>query len=164
MISQPRLTRESASIIASDTCVYFHVSIASSKAKPWINETGSGPGVGVCLSTLSCGPRLGTKHWGRTPKICVTQTCYGEDLLRNVRTQTIHPLLPEFQSSTSPGAHPLLFTSGDRIPQPTTAPRSMCRVVAGPMIIPWPIYAGEGFSVHNQLVARGSPKTGRPLS
>ena len=51
---------------------------------------------------------------------------------------TIHPLLPFSQSSTGPGAQPLDLASGDKIPHPTTAPRSMCRVVAGPMMIPCP--------------------------
>ena len=54
-------------------------------------------------------------------------------------THTIHPLLPVDQSSTGPGAHPLLFARGDRIAQPRTAPSSMWRVVAGPMMIPWPM-------------------------
>ena len=51
-------------------------------------------------------------------------------------TQTIQPLLPDVQSSTRPGAHPLLLASGESKAQPTTAPRSMWRVVAGPIMIP----------------------------
>lgn len=40
-------------------------------------------------------------------------------------TQTIQPLLPVVQSATGPGAQPLLFASGERMPQPMRAPRSI---------------------------------------
>ncbi len=54
-------------------------------------------------------------------------------------TQTIQPLLPEDQSSTGPGAQPLDLARGERMPQPMRAPRSMWRVVAGPIIMPCPM-------------------------
>jgi hypothetical protein len=66
-------------------------------------------------------------------------------------TQIIHPLLPFAQSSTGPGAQPLCLAIGDKIAQPRTAPRSMCIEVEGPMIMPWPTYAGEGLRVHSQF-------------
>jgi len=35
------------------------------------------------------------------------------------------------------------FESGARIPQPRIAPNSIDKVVGKPIIIPWPIYAGD---------------------
>ena len=40
-------------------------------------------------------------------------------------TQMIQPLLPSFQSLTSPGAQSFLLAKGDRTPQPTIAPINM---------------------------------------
>ena len=39
--------------------------------KPWFKETGLGAGAGVCLSSLACSPRFGTREGGETPKGCV---------------------------------------------------------------------------------------------
>ena len=76
-------------------------------------------------------------------------------------THTIHPLLPSSQSSTGPGAHPRFFARGERKPQPIIAPRSMCKDVEGPMMIPCPTYAGEGLRVQSQPWASVVPKMGR---
>lgn len=51
-------------------------------------------------------------------------------------THTIQALLPSSQLSTGPGAQPRALASGDRTPQPSMAPKSMCMQVDGPMIIP----------------------------
>jgi hypothetical protein len=50
--------------------------------------------------------------------------------------QTIQPLEPLVQSDTGPGAQPLCLARGESTPQPTIAPSSICRVVAGPMMMP----------------------------
>lgn len=75
-------------------------------------------------------------------------------------TQTIQPRLPVTQSFTGPGAQPLCFARGERMPQPIMAPRSICSVVEVPIMMPWPIYAGEGFSVQSHVEARVPPKIG----
>jgi hypothetical protein len=46
------------------------------------------------------------------------------------------------------------------MPQPSMAPKSMCMQVDGPMIIPWPMYAGDGLRVHSQSCARERPRMG----
>lgn len=75
-------------------------------------------------------------------------------------THTIHPLLPVCQSPTGPVAQPRDLANGDRTPQPKTAPKSICIQVAGPMMIPCPTYAGDGFRVQRQFCARERPSMG----
>ena len=50
------------------------------------------------------------------------------------------------------------------MPHPRMAPISICIVVAGPMIMPCPTYAGDGLRVHSQFVAKDVPKIGMSLS
>lgn len=66
-------------------------------------------------------------------------------------THTIHPFDPVFQSETDPGAQPSFFAIGDRMAHPRRAPSNMWMVVAGPMMIPWPTYAGLGLRLQTQV-------------
>ena len=72
----------------------------------------------------------------------------------------IQPLLPVSQLPTSPLAQPFLWARGDKIPQPTTAPKSICSVTNGPAIIPCPTKPGEMSIVHSHLLAMLNPKKG----
>lgn len=76
-------------------------------------------------------------------------------------THTIHPLLPSSQSFTGPGAHPLCFAIGERMAHPTIAPTSICSDVDVPMIMPCPMYAGDGLSVQSQSLASVKPSIGK---
>ena len=54
----------------------------------------------------------------------------------------------------------MYFDNGAKIPQPSIAPNNMYDTVGRPIMIPWPIYAGEGWKSHKYCFDADVPKIG----